>query len=97
MSRVVFLRSRGADHDTVDPAGPGYRGRRFDRQLRLLPTFCAGAPRAAQLPHDGDVVGELAPEPRGRDEQFRAPGPLAKEACRFREIGGRKWFGEVAD
>jgi hypothetical protein len=43
------------------------------------------------------VIGELALEPRGGDEQFRAPGLLAQEACRLGELGGRKWLGEVAD
>jgi hypothetical protein len=44
--------------------------------------------RAAQLPHHGDMVRELALEPRGGDEQFRPSGLLAKGARCLRELGG---------
>jgi hypothetical protein len=53
--------------------------------------------RAAQLPHYGDVGRELALEPRGGDEQLRAPSSLAEEACRLRKLGGGKWLGQVAN
>jgi hypothetical protein len=57
----VPLCGRGADHDTVvDPACPADRTWHLDRQFRLVMTLGSGEPRAAQLPHHGDMIGELA-------------------------------------
>src|SRR5918998_1340043 len=98
MSPVTSLRGRAANHHAVNPARPANRARHLYGQLRLaLAALDAGEPRAAQLPHHGDVIGELALEPRGGNEQFRAPGLLAKKACRLRELGGRKRLSKVAN
>ena len=43
------------------------------------------------------MVRELALEPRGWNEVFRAPGLLSDEACHLDELSSRKWFGEFAD
>ena len=85
---MTFLRGRDADCDTVGAPRPADRAWRFHRQLWLLPTLRPGEVRAAQLPHHGDMIGELALEPGCGDKQFSAPGLLAEEACRFREFSG---------
>ena len=73
----AVLCGRGADYDAVDTTRPADRARRFDRQLRIRTALRPGELRAAQLPHDGGMIGELALKPRGGNYQFRAPGLLA--------------------
>jgi hypothetical protein len=59
------------------PSPSGKRARHLDRPLRLLATLGPGeasGTQIQQIPHHGGVAGELALEPSGGDEQFRAPG-----------------------
>jgi hypothetical protein len=68
----------------------------------LIVSFGCSPPsvRASLAPRSSRVIsirwGTRAETAR-RDQQFRAPGLLVKETCRFLELGGWKWFDEAAD